>query len=610
MLTTRKANGLLGGLETNKPTTKPGNQTTMSEEKKQDAPVQKSYVIIDDKLTMEDLLSGQTKTDFKVDSIVTGTIVEKRQDGALVDIGLKAEGFIPYTEFKNWEEVNLNDQIDVYLEELENEQNQPGISLQKAAFIQTWKKITSDFGEGSVIRGKMKKKVKGGILIDLDGVEAFLPGSQIDIGPVKNLDDLIDQEYDFKILKINQERHNIVVSRRELLEESRKDMRAQFLKEMKVGELRTGKVKNITDFGAFIDLGGVDGLLHITDMSWGRITNPKEMLEVGQEIEVMVLDIDFAKERVSLGLKQKSANPWDEVETKYPVGSTVKGHVVNIMPYGAFVEIEQGVEGLIHVSEMSWTKRITKASDVVSAGEEVEAVILEVNKADKKISLGLRQKTRNPWEVLAEKYPPGSHIKGKVRNMTTYGAFVEIENDIDGMIHVSDMSWTRKINHPNEVLKVGEEVEAVILDIDPTQQRISLGLKQTEVDPWANIEQIYKIGDVVKGKVTKVTAFGAFIELSHKIDGLVHISQISRDHVEKVKDKLNLGDEIEAVVIKIDKDERRIGLSIKALEEGFNEESIKAAGEEVSAALKPGEALGDMGTIFGNSLDNLDLKQD
>ena len=583
----------------------------MSEEKKQDAPVvQKSYVIIDDKLTMEDLLSGQTKTDFKVDSIVTGTIVEKRQDGALVDIGLKAEGFIPNSEFKNWDEINVNDQIDVYLEELENEQNQPGISLQKAAFIQTWKKITSDFGEGSVIRGKMKKKVKGGILIDLDGVEAFLPGSQIDIGPVKNLDDLIDQEYDFKILKINQERHNIVVSRRELLEESRKDMRAQFLKEMKVGELRQGKVKNITDFGAFIDLGGVDGLLHITDMSWGRITNPKEMLEVGQEIEVMVLDIDFAKERVSLGLKQKSANPWDDVETKYPVGSTVKGRVVNIMPYGAFVEIEQGVEGLIHVSEMSWTKRITKASDVVSAGEEVEAVILEVNKADKKISLGLRQKTRNPWEVLAEKYPPGSHIKGKVRNMTTYGAFVEIENDIDGMIHVSDMSWTRKINHPNEVLKVGEEVEAVILDIDPAQQRISLGLKQTEVDPWSNIEQIYKIGDVVKGKVTKVTAFGAFIELSHKIDGLVHISQISRDHVEKVKDKLNLGDEIEAVVIKIDKDERRIGLSIKALEEGFNEESIKAAGEEVSAALKPGEALGDMGTIFGNSLDNLDLKQD
>ena len=584
----------------------------MSEEKKQDAPVQKSYVIIDDKLTMDDLLSGQTKTDFKVDSIVSGTIVEKRQDGALVDIGLKAEGFIPYTEFKNWEEVNVNDQIDVYLEELENEQNQPGISLQKAAFIQTWKKITSDFGEGSVIRGKMKKKVKGGILIDLDGVEAFLPGSQIDIGPVKNIDELIDKEYDFKILKINQERHNIVVSRRELLEESRKDMRAQFLKEMKVGELRKGKVKNITDFGAFIDLGGVDGLLHITDMSWGRITNPKEMLEVGQEIEVMVLDIDFAKERVSLGLKQKSANPWDDVETKYPVGSTVKGRVVNIMPYGAFVEIEQGVEGLIHVSEMSWTKRITKASDVVSSGEEVEAVILEVNKADKKISLGLRQKTRNPWEVLAEKYPPGSHIKGKVRNMTTYGAFVEIENDIDGMIHVSDMSWTRKINHPNEVLKVGEEVEAVILDIDPTQQRISLGLKQTEVDPWANIEQIYKIGDVVKGKVTKVTAFGAFIELSHKIDGLVHISQISDERVDKVKDKLEVGQEVEARVVKVDRGERRIGLSIRAM--SMTEDEVKAleaeaAGETpaaISATTAGSENLGGLSAAFDNAFANVE----
>ena len=535
----------------------------MSEEKKQDAPVQKSYVIIDDKLTMDDLLSGQTKTDFKVDSIVSGTIVEKRQDGALVDIGLKAEGFIPNSEFKNWDEINVNDQIDVYLEELENEQNQPGISLQKAAFIQTWKKITSDFGEGSVIRGKMKKKVKGGILIDLDGVEAFLPGSQIDIGPVKNIDELIDQEYDFKILKINQERHNIVVSRRELLEESRKDMRAQFLKEMKVGELRKGKVKNITDFGAFIDLGGVDGLLHITDMSWGRITNPKEMLEVGQEIEVMVLDIDFAKERVSLGLKQKSANPWDDVETKYPVGSTVKGRVVNIMPYGAFVEIEQGVEGLIHVSEMSWTKRITKASDVVSSGEEVEAVILEVNKADKKISLGLRQKTRNPWEVLAEKYPPGSHIKGKVRNMTTYGAFVEIENDIDGMIHVSDMSWTRKINHPSEMLQKGQEVEAVILDVDAENQRISLSMKKLTDDPWQDIQKKYKVGDEVEGKVTKLASFGAFVELDGGIDGLIHISELSDDRVNRVKDIVQVGQTVKARVKNISTDERRIGLTMK-----------------------------------------------
>ncbi len=568
----------------------------------------KSYVDLStDNVSMDALLANEQKNEFVENSIVPGKIVEKRNDGALVDIGYKAEGFIPAAEFRNWADVKVGDQVDVYLEEIENENSMPGISLQKANFIKSWNKITSEYGEGSVITGLMKHRVKGGIIIDLNGVEAFLPGSQIDIGPVKNMDDFIGKEYEFKILKINQERRNIVVSRRELLEASRKDRRSQLLKDMEVNQIRKGVVKNITDFGAFIDLGGIDGLLHITDMSWGRISHPSEMLEIGQEIEVMILDIDYDKERVSLGLKQKTKNPWDEVETKYPVGSTVKGRIVNIMPYGAFVEIEQGVEGLIHVSEMSWTKRVTKAGDIVSVGEEVEAVVLDIDKEGKKISLGLRQKTRNPWEVLAEKYPAGSRIKGKVRNMTSYGAFVEIENDIDGMIHVSDMSWTRKINNPNEMLKVGDEVEAVILDIDPQQQRISLGLKQIEEDPWANINDLYKIGDVVSGKVTKITAFGAFIELSHKIDGLVHISQISKDRVEKVKDKLSLGQEIEARVIKIDRDERRIGLSIKALDEGFSEEDLKAASEEVSAALKPGEALGDMGQVIGDSLDSLDV---
>ena len=571
----------------------------------------KSYVDLStDNVSMDALLANEQKNEFVENSIVPGKIVEKRNDGALVDIGYKAEGFIPATEFRNWADVKVGDQVDVYLEEIENENSMPGISLQKANFIKSWNKITSEYGEGSVITGLMKHRVKGGIIIDLNGVEAFLPGSQIDIGPVKNMDDFIGKEYEFKILKINQERRNIVVSRRELLEASRKDRRSQLLKDMEVNQIRKGVVKNITDFGAFIDLGGIDGLLHITDMSWGRISHPSEMLEIGQEIEVMILDIDYDKERVSLGLKQKTKNPWDEVETKYPVGSTVKGRIVNIMPYGAFVEIEQGVEGLIHVSEMSWTKRVTKAGDIVSVGEEVEAVVLDIDKEGKKISLGLRQKTRNPWEVLAEKYPAGSRIKGKVRNMTSYGAFVEIENDIDGMIHVSDMSWTRKINNPNEMLKVGDEVEAVILDIDPQQQRISLGLKQIEEDPWANINDLYKIGDVVSGKVTKITAFGAFIELSHKIDGLVHISQISKDRVEKVKDKLSLGQEIEARVIKIDRDERRIGLSIKALDEGFSEEDLKAASEEVSAALKPGEALGDMGQVIGDSLDSLDVMKE
>ena len=568
----------------------------------------KSYVDLStDNISMDDLLANEQKSEFVENSIVSGKIVEKRNDGVLVDIGYKAEGFIPAAEFRNWADAKVGDEIDVFLEEIENENSMPGISLQKANFIKSWNKITSEYGEGSVITGLMKHRVKGGIIIDLNGVEAFLPGSQIDIGPVKNMDDFIGKEYEFKILKINQDRRNIVVSRRELLEESRKDRRTQLLKDMEVNQIRKGIVKNITDFGAFIDLGGIDGLLHITDMSWGRISHPNEMLELGQEIEVMILDIDYEKERVSLGLKQKSKNPWDEVEAKYPAGSTVKGRIVNIMPYGAFVEIEEGVEGLIHVSEMSWTKRVTKAGDIVSVGEEVEAVVLDIDKEGKKISLGLRQKTRNPWEVLAEKYPAGSRIKGKVRNMTSYGAFVEIENDIDGMIHVSDMSWTRKINNPNEMLKVGDEVEAVILDIDPQQQRISLGLKQIEEDPWANINDLYKIGAVVSGKVTKITAFGAFVELSHKIDGLVHISQISKDRVEKVKDKLSLGQEIEARVIKIDRDERRIGLSIKALEEGFSEDDLKAAGEEVAAALKPGEALGDMGQLIGDSLDSLDV---
>ena len=446
----------------------------------------------------------------------------------------------------------------------------------------------------------MRHKVKGGVMVDVEGFPAFLPGSQIDVGPVRNIDDYIGKEYDVKIIKINVERHNIVVSRRELLVESLRDQRSKLLGGMNVGDLRKGTVKNITDFGAFIDLGGVDGLLHITDISWGRISHPSEVLHVGQELEIVVIGIDQDKERVSLGLKQKTSNPWDDVVSKYPKGSKVSGKVVNILPYGAFIEIESGVEGLIHVSEMSWTKRVSKPSDVLSIGEEVEAVVLEIDREARKISLGLRQKERNPWELLAEKYPVNSRITGKVRNMTNYGAFVEIENDIDGMVHVSDMSWTRKINNPNEVLKPGQEVEVVVLEINPELQRISLGLKQTENDPWVNISDIYKVGDVVKGKVSKIAAFGAFVELSYKIDGLIHISQLSRDRVEKVKDVLKIGDEVEARVIKVDTDERRIGLSIKAVSENFTAEDLKAAEEEYTAALKPGEDMVNIGEAFGS----------
>ena len=564
-----------------------------------------SFVDLGSITSMEDALkSNNISKEFTRGKIYSGKIASIRQDGVLVDIGYKAEGLIPAAEFRNFADLQVGQDIDVLLEEVENENSTPTLSYEKAEAMKTWDRITKEYGEGYVLKGIMRHRVKGGIMVDIEGFQAFLPGSQLDIGQVHNMDDYLGKEFDVKIIKINVERHNIVVSRREILAESLREKRAQLLKTMKVGELRKGVVKNITEFGAFIDLGGVDGLLHITDISWGRVSHPSEVLQVGQEIEVMILNIDEVKERVSLGLKQKQQNPWDDIAGKYPVGSRVKGKVVNIMPYGAFVELESGVEGLIHVTEMSWTKRVAKPSDVLTPGQEVEAVVLDVDVNNRKISLGLRQKERNPWEVLAEKYPVGSRVHGKVRNMTTFGAFVEIENDIDGMIHVTDMSWTRKINNPNEVLKPGQEVDAVILDINPELQRVSLGLKQAESDPWANIDSIYKVGDVVRGKVTKIAQFGAFVELSNKIDGLIHISQLSREHVAKVRDVLNEGDEVEARVIKVNPEARQIGLSIKAVGEDFTEADMKEAEAAYMQTLKPGEGIGEIGGL----LDGLNIK--
>ena len=564
-----------------------------------------SFVDLGSITSMEDALkSNNISKEFTRGKIYSGKIASIRQDGVLVDIGYKAEGLIPAAEFRNFADLQVGQDIDVLLEEVENENSTPTLSYEKAEAMKTWDRITKEYGEGYVLKGIMRHRVKGGIMVDIEGFQAFLPGSQLDIGQVHNMDDYLGKEFDVKIIKINVERHNIVVSRREILAESLREKRAQLLKTMKVGELRKGVVKNITEFGAFIDLGGVDGLLHITDISWGRVSHPSEVLQVGQEIEVMILNIDEVKERVSLGLKQKQQNPWDDIAGKYPVGSRVKGKVVNIMPYGAFVELESGVEGLIHVTEMSWTKRVAKPSDVLTPGQEVEAVVLDVDVNNRKISLGLRQKERNPWEVLAEKYPVGSRVHGKVRNMTTFGAFVEIENDIDGMIHVTDMSWTRKINNPNEVLKPGQEVDAEILDINPELQRVSLGLKQAESDPWANIDSIYKVGDVVRGKVTKIAQFGAFVELSNKIDGLIHISQLSRDHVAKVRDVLNEGDEVEARVIKVNPEARQIGLSIKAVGEDFTEADMKEAEAAYMQTLKPGEGIGEIGGL----LDGLNIK--
>lgn len=537
-------------------------------------------------LTMEEALQ-QSEINFAPGQIVTGKIIEVRPKEVLVDIGYKSEGVVPGNEFEDIKSVKVGDEVQVLIERLEDRYGMVVLSKEKAEFKENWEKILTICNEGGTISGKVKGVVKGGLLVNI-GVEAFLPASQIDIIPPRNLNEYVGNVYDFKVVKINQDRQNIVLSRRELIEQERAEKRARLLEEMTPGDIRKGTVKNITDFGAFIDLNGIDGLLHITDMSWGRIGHPSEMLTIGDDIDVVVLDINRDKERVSLGLKQKFANPWENIDEKYPVGGKVQGRVVNLVPYGAFVELEPGVEGLVHVTELSWTKRIAKPSDVLKAGQEIEAVVLGINREEQKISLGIRQLEANPWDAAEEKYPIGSTIKGKIRNLTSYGAFVELEEGLDGMVHVSDISWTRKINHPSEVLKKGEEIEAVVLEIDKENQRIALGIKQLSEDPWEKIDQLYKVGDLVEGKVTKLASFGAFVGLDHDIDGLVHISQVSEERVDKIKNVLKVGQEVSARVIKIDKSERRIGLSIKAA--NYSPEQIQAE-QAVLDQLKPGEDL-------------------
>ncbi len=524
---------------------------------------------------------------FAAGEIVKGTVIEVRSKEVLVDIGYKSEGVISANEFIDIKAVKVGDQVDVLIEKLEDKEGMVVLSKEKAEFKQNWERILTIANEGATVNGKVKAVVKGGLIVHI-GVEAFLPASQIDVIPPRNLLQFVGNNYDFKVVKINQERQNIVLSRRELIEQERTERRQKLLTDMTPGDIRKGTVKNITDFGAFIDLNGLDGLLHITDMSWGRIGHPSEMLKVGQELDVVVLDINKEKERVSLGLKQKLANPWSDIETKFTTGQKVKGKVVNLVPYGAFIELEPGVEGLVHVTELSWTKRIGKPSDVLKQGEMVEAVVLGVNKDEQKISLGIRQLEANPWDKALEKYPPGTKIKGKVRNLTSYGAFVELEEGLDGMIHVSDLSWTRKINHPSEVIKKGDEVEVVVLEIDKANQRIAVGMKQLAEDPWANIDKFYKVGDLVNGKVTKLASFGAFVGLAHDIDGLVHISQVSEDRVDKIKNVLKPGQDVTARVIKIDKGDRRIGLSIKAA--SYSEEQLREE-QKLLDSLKPGEDL-------------------
>jgi len=519
-------------------------------------------------------------------SIVIGRILEIQPQVVLVDIGYKSEGVIPVSEFED-EEIEVGKEIEVLLERLENDEGMIVLSKEKAAHKQNWDKIAQVFHDGGLVKGKVKAVVKGGLMVNV-GVEAFLPGSQIDIIPPKDLTEYVGNIYEFKIVKINDERKNVVLSRREVIEAERAEQRQAFLQEVNAGDEVEGFVKNITDFGAFIDLKGMDGLLHITDMSWGRVNHPSEMLTIAQPIRVQILEVDKEKERVSLGLKQMTPNPWEDIESRFPVADHVKGKITKLVPYGAFVEVAEGVEGLIHVSELSWTKRITRPSDVLELGQEIESVVLGINIEEQKISLGVRQLEPNPWENVESRYPIGSMIKGEVRNLTPYGAFIELEDGIDGMVHVSDLSWTRKINHPSETLKKGDEIEAVVLEIDKDSQRISLGVKQLETDPWEEIGNRFTVGDLVKGTVAKIAAFGAFVQLEDEVDGLVHISQLSEEHVGKVKEVVNIGDEVEARVIKVDKAERRIGLSIKAA--SYTDEQLK---KETAAfdALRPSSDL-------------------
>jgi len=543
---------------------------------------------------MEELLLESKIELLKEGSVISGTIMEIRPTEVVIDFGGKAEGTIPAHEFLDLGELEIGSDLEVYLERLEDRDGNPQLSFDKAEQKKNWEKIVNTCEEGSVITGRVRSKVKGGLVVNI-GVDAFLPSSQVDIQAPKNLDQFVGQTFDFKVVKINRERKNIVVSRRELIEERRQDKKREILSKIKPGETRRGMVKNITDYGAFIDLDGLDGLLHITDMSWGRVSHPSEMVKTGEEITVCIIDIDQTRERVSLGLKQLSSNPWDDIEKKFPINAKVRGKVVNLVPYGAFIELEEGVEGLVHVTEMSWTKRITKPSEVLSVGDEVDAVVLGIQKDDQKISLGLRQLDVNPWDMATHNYPPGARVRGKVRNLTSYGAFVELEEGIDGMVHVSDMSWTRKINHPSEMVKKGDEVDAIVVEVDVENQRISLGMKQLTQDPWEDIDRLYRLGDVIKGKVARVAGYGAFVELDNDIDGLVHISQISEERVEKIKDFLNEGDEVSARVIKIDKDERRIGLSVKAAD--YDEDALA---KEVAAYDEVGE---DLTTSLGDLLD-------
>ena len=503
--------------------------------------------------------------DIEEGEVVRGTVVEVRDSEVLVDIGYKSEGTIAIEEFRHAGSLpKVGEEIEVYLESKEDSEGLIVLSKDKADKIKVWDAISKSHDSGTPVEGKVVEVVKGGLSVDV-GVRAFLPGSQVDLRPVKNLASMLGQMIRAKVIKLNRRRGNVVLSRRAVLEEEREEKRKHTLSVLSEGMVLTGAVKNITDYGAFIDLGGIDGLLHVTDMSWGRVGHPSEIFQIGDQVEVVVLHFDRETGRVSLGYKQKSSDPWAVVDDRYPVGAKVQGRVVSLTNYGAFVELEPGVEGLVHVSEMSWTRRVRHPSKLVNVSDTVDVMVLDVNKATKRISLGMKQVEADPWATIDERYKPGERIEGKVRNLTDFGAFVELEPGVDGLLHISDMSWTRNIGHPSEILKKGQSVETQILNVDRENKRISLGLKQIQPDPWETVSQRYPMGSRVTGKVVRLTDFGAFVELEAGVDGLLHVSQMSNRPIASPADLVNVGDELTLMVIRVDPHERRIGLSLKDL---------------------------------------------
>jgi small subunit ribosomal protein S1 len=531
--------------------------------------------------------SGQYMDSFLKDQIadlipgklIKGKVIGVAGDDIVIEVGLKSEGLIPKEEFEGTD-VKPGDMVDVLLEGLEGEGGLIQLSKRKADRMLAWQRIVDTTKEGDVVEGLVTRKIKGGLLVDI-GVPVFLPASQVDIRRPGEIGEYMGRKIRAQILKIDLERRNIVISRRKLIEDERDAAKKRLLETLQEGQIITGTVKNIADFGAFVDLGGIDGLLHITDMSWSRINHPSELLKIDQKIEVKVLNIDREKEKIALGLKQREASPWEEIEKKFPVGSRVRGAVVNIMSYGAFVRLEDGIEGLVHISEMSWTRRVNHPSEMVTPNQEVDVVVLEINKDKQEISLGMKQTEVNPWELVGEKYPPGTMIEGKVRNLANYGAFVEIEPGIDGLLHISDMSWTKKVTHPNELLKKGDTVKCVVLEVDRDKQRISLGQKQLTEDPWLNaIPEHYKPGMVVRGTVTKITNFGVFVELEQELEGLLHISELADHKVENPQDVVKAGDEIDVKILRVDRADRKIGLSLKRAQWGDTSGADAAAGDK------------------------------